>query len=298
MRRRILSVGPTDIYLHMGTLLFAAYALLTGSWPMLLTATVSILLHECAHAAAAAIAGQPPRELELTPLGAVMRLEDEARLPLLRRLAMLAAGPLMTLLLCGIALRLTAAGHLSVPTGRMIFAANLALLLLNLLPALPLDGGRILSLVLSSFLPSAVVQRVIRTLGMVMGCAAIAGSIWLSWRFGGWNWSLAACGCFLCYSAWAATTTFAMAQLRQLMDRKIELERRGWFSCRERAILATQPLHRAVRLLTPRALTTFWIIEPGTMKPLATLDEPELIAVWLEHPEMNCIEAARREDTQ
>lgn len=291
MRRRICTVGPTDVYLHLGTLLFVVYALLTGCWPSLLASFLSILLHECAHALAAAILGQPPREMELTPLGAVLRLEDEERLPPLRRLLMLAAGPAMTLLLCLLALRMTAWGWLPVAVGRRLFTANLAILAVNLLPALPLDGGRILTLLLACLLRPETVRRIVRALGTLLGLAAIGGSLWLSWRFGGWNWSLAAAGCFLLYSASTATTTLALHELRRLMDRKIALESRGHASVHRMAILADQPLHRAVRLLHPRALTEFAVTERATLRPMGILTEERLIARYLEQPDMTCLAA-------
>ena len=108
-----MTIGPTALYIHAGTLLFAGYALLAGALPMLLCASVSILLHEAAHGAAAALAGEPPLEMELTPLGAVLRLEDAERMPAGKRLLMLAAGPAMTLLLCFLSLRMTEWGVLT-----------------------------------------------------------------------------------------------------------------------------------------------------------------------------------------
>lgn len=267
------------------------YALAAGLWPMLLTAFVSVLLHECAHAVTAALCGEAPLEMELTPLGAVLRLEDEERLPPLRRLLMLAAGPVMTLLLCFLALWLTQGRVLPLETGRRLFMANLSILLLNLLPALPLDGGRMLALGLSCFLRGETVRRIIRISGTVLGIAAIGGSAWMAWRWGSWNLSLAAAGCFLLYSGAQATTTQALAELRMLMDRKILLERRGFLRCRSVAILAGESLRRAVRLLAPRAMTDFQLVEPGTMRRVGTLTENQLIAAYLDHPEMTCAEA-------
>ncbi len=291
MKRRILTIGETDVYLHGGSVLFAGYALLAGSWPMMLMAFLSILLHECAHGLAAWLLGQPPQEMELTPMGAVLRLEDEDRLSPLRRLVMLAAGPGMTLLLCFLALRLTEAGWLSLAAGRRLFNANLAILLLNLLPALPLDGGRMLSLLLGRFLRQETVRRILRILGTALGLAAIGGSLWLSFRYGSWNWSLAAAGCFLMYSATEATTAQALAELRMLMDRKIALETRGFAPCRRMAILSTQPLRRALRLLAPRTLTEFLVVPPGSLRPEAVLSEEQLIAAWLDQPHQTCGEA-------
>lgn len=293
MRRRICTIGQTEVYLHLATALFGAYVLLSGAWRTALAGFLSILLHEGAHALAATLLGQPPEEIEVTPMGAVMRLEDEERLPPLRRALMLAAGPVMTALLALLALQLTALGWMNMATGRALFLSNVTILMVNLLPALPLDGGRMLTLLLSCFLRAETVRRIVRTLGTVLGLAAIGGSLWLSWRFGGWNWSLAAAGCFLMYSAATATTTQAMAELRRLMDRKTLLEGRGYAPVRRVAVIADVPLHQAMRLLHPRRLTEFVVTERGTMRAIGVLTEAEAVGAWLDAPQMQCGEALR-----
>jgi len=288
VRRRVLTVGTTDIYLHLGTVLFAAYAILTGNWQSFAVSMLSITLHEGAHAAMASLFGHPPGELELTPLGAVMRMEEEEKLPVWKRTAMIAAGPLMTLLLCFLALHGTVAGMLPVESGRRLFSANAAILAVNLLPALPLDGGRLLALLLTCFLRPEQQRTVMRAAGTALGVAVIGGSVWLAWQFGRWNWSLAAVGCFLLYSSALATTTAAMAELRMLMDRKISLEVHGQMPIKWRMLLSDQRVCRAIRLLDPRAVTCFMLTERGSMKQFGWLTEQEVISTYLAQPEVTC----------
>lgn len=293
MRRRIGTVGQTDVYLHLATALFAVYVIFSGARQTALAGFVSILLHEGAHALAAALLGQPPREIEVTPMGAVMRLEDEERLPPLRRALMLAAGPVMTGLLTHLSLWTAAHGWLGLSAARALFLANAAILTVNLLPALPLDGGRLLALLLGRFLRGETVAQIMRSVGSLLGMAVIGASIWMAWRHGVWNWSLAAAGCFLIYSASTATTTLAMHHLRALMERKTLLEGRGHIGMRHIAVLADTPLHEAVRLLSPRVLTEFTLMQQGTMEAAGILTEARLIAGYLECPQMTCVEAAR-----
>ncbi len=295
MRWRLCTLGATDVYLHLATLAFVAYACLLGFGPMLAVSLASIVLHEAAHAAA--LCGQMPGEIEITPLGAVLRLEDEERLPLLRRALMLLAGPAMTLLLCLAAIKLTQFGILAPAVGRLLFQSNLSLLALNLLPALPLDGGRLLSLLLSPFCKPATVRNIMRGLGTALGVVAIVTNVYVSWRHGGWNLSLASCGCFLLYSAATGVTTQAMAELRQFMDRKIFLENQGSVPCRTIAILAGQPLRHALRRLAPRCVTLFLLIEPGTMRRLGLVTEHQIIAAYLDRPEQTCLDVLRKEST-
>ncbi|WP_116211748.1 site-2 protease family protein [Streptomyces olivoreticuli] len=110
--------------------------------------TVSLLLHESAHAVIARRAGIQVEDITVWGLGGVTRL-GRAATPRVQ-LAVSAAGPLTSLFLGGIVL---AAGygaghalHWALTSAVLVWAgwANLLLGAFNLLPATPLDGGRIL----------------------------------------------------------------------------------------------------------------------------------------------------------
>jgi Zn-dependent protease/CBS domain-containing protein len=122
----------------------AAYALgLLGALGLF----AGILLHELGHAVVARRHGIPVEEIDLWLLGGVARLEGEAKAPG-DELRFAAAGPAVT---AGIAavlglLRVAVGGQL--PTWALALLdyelfVNVAILAFNLLPAFPLDGGRI-----------------------------------------------------------------------------------------------------------------------------------------------------------
>lgn len=287
-RHRLFAIGSTDIFLHPAAVLFALYAAMTGHGGWLLAGMFSFFLHECAHGFAAALLGCTPKSIEITPLGALMRLEDEAALPPGRRLAMLLAGPAASLLLCWTALLLTRCGIIGRHAGQLLFMTNLSILLINLLPALPLDGGRVLALFLSLFLSADSVRRAMRSLGVVLGCVCIALNLLLTWEMGGWNLSLACAGCFLMYAACTGTTTAALAELRAFMDRKLRLEQRGCMGCRVVAVTETLTLRGAVGALAPSFYTLFLLIQPGTMRCLGYVTEERVISCYLLTPGETC----------
>ena len=106
-----------------------------------------ILLHELGHAVVARRRGVEVEEIDLWLLGGVARLKGEPRRPQDELLFAL-AGPAVTLLLgAGFgAARLLAGGA---PDWALAFLdyqlqVTVAILVLNLLPAFPLDGGRVL----------------------------------------------------------------------------------------------------------------------------------------------------------
>ena len=115
---------------------------------------VSVVLHEYGHALTAAQFGVKTRRITLLPIGGVASLErmpDRPRHELLIALA----GPAVTLcIVIALYIGLRAAGAptdtpSATTTGLAAFFAglmwiNVALLLFNLLPAFPMDGGRVL----------------------------------------------------------------------------------------------------------------------------------------------------------
>ena len=112
---------------------------------------VSVLVHELAHAAAAARSGLKVSGITLRVFGGATELEGHPR-GAATELRIALAGPIMTLVLFALFL---AAGQLltAAPAPVLAVTNNLALingllLAFNLIPAVPLDGGRILRAVL------------------------------------------------------------------------------------------------------------------------------------------------------
>jgi len=106
---------------------------------------LSVLLHEISHALAAKSFGMTVRSIELHFLGGVTAIEEEATTP--RREAVIAAvGPLTSLAVGGTcwALAPLAPEGLLRFTVQTLAGANLVIGVLNLVPGLPLDGGRVL----------------------------------------------------------------------------------------------------------------------------------------------------------
>jgi Zn-dependent protease len=105
---------------------------------------LSVLIHELAHCVVARAFRLAVRRVLLYPLGGFSEIEQEPPTPSQEFLVSV-AGPVISLVLAGIAAGLTRV----VPDGLpnllidQLFRANLLVGIFNLLPGLPLDGGRI-----------------------------------------------------------------------------------------------------------------------------------------------------------
>jgi Zn-dependent protease len=107
---------------------------------------LSVLVHELSHSLVARRFGLPVRRILLYPLGGISEIETEPQTPG-REFLVAVAGPALSLVLAAIAWALTRViGGTSVLAVLVdqLMRANLIVGIFNLLPGLPLDGGRML----------------------------------------------------------------------------------------------------------------------------------------------------------
>ncbi len=196
-------IRGVEVRLHLTFVLLLAFVWLTelgsahgpGSLrPLALVAIVlgSVLLHEIAHAVVGHVTSQPHAIL-LFPLGGVMLSDDSAPLPV-------DLGPEVRAALAGPAINLLAAGVIAAGTSAFVpqdlLAAplvsssgllrsalwiNLFLGVVNLLPAYPLDGGRILRLHFLRQEDSIRAMRRAISYGQMISTALIFAGVWHSW---------------------------------------------------------------------------------------------------------------------
>ena len=185
-------VAGTEIKVHFTFVLFlgwwafggyqqdgASGAFTAALW--LLAVFGCILLHEFGHILMARRFGVRTPDVILLPIGGVARLEripEEPRQELLIALAGPAVTAVIALILYGI-IRLSgdAAGLGDLSPSRpflsLLMNVNVYLLLFNLIPAFPMDGGRVLRALLASRMGLIRGTRVAATLGQ--GIALIGG---------------------------------------------------------------------------------------------------------------------------
>ena len=135
----------------------------------------SILAHELGHSVVARARGVPIAGIDLHLFGGVAKMAAPPRSPS-DEIAIALAGPAVSLLIGGAAIALNAA----LPQSLLVWlgGANLMLGLFNLLPALPLDGGRVLRAMLAKrrglFGGTRVAVTVSRVIAVLLGVAALA----------------------------------------------------------------------------------------------------------------------------
>jgi len=194
---RVARIAGIDINVHVTFGLILLFGAIQWGVPygargalfgalLMLVLFMCVVLHELGHSLVAQAFGIPVRDITLLPIGGVARMEKNPSKPV-HELLIAAAGPLVNVALAtmlwiatdvGATLASTPVPDLAkqmtpgLPTALLwLFLSNVFLAAFNLIPAFPMDGGRMLRAVLAMSLGFAIA-----TLSwFVMGSSATLG---------------------------------------------------------------------------------------------------------------------------
>src|SRR5215471_5885196 len=187
---RLFQVRGITVFLHWSWLLAAAYEITSrvGSYSTPIWNVVEyvglfaiVTLHEFGHALACRSVGGRANEILLWPFGGIAFVDPPTRPG--ATLWSIAAGPLVNVALVPIFGSLTLLVSYSlIPVGHVLLRSltfvNVGLLVFNLLPIYPLDGGQILGSLLWFIIGRA--RSIVVT--AVIGLAGVAGMVLLALR--------------------------------------------------------------------------------------------------------------------
>jgi Zn-dependent protease len=190
-------IAGIDIFLDMMfvlVLLLFAYPYFTSGDTQMMSAgfiivvgvLLSLLLHELGHAFVGKLFGARVVSIDLTGIGGVANFERSLPASVIARTLIYLAGPAVNLLLWlalnAITERTAGIGLLALPFA-VLAPINFLLMLFNLLPAYPLDGGHTLDAWLAAIVGATWATRIVAGLGLAvalgLGVYAFPGSIFL-----------------------------------------------------------------------------------------------------------------------
>ncbi len=170
-----------DTRVHASFLLLLGWAAMSGwqgggTWVAAVVGVVfmvavfaSVVAHELGHALTARAFGIRTRQILLLPIGGVAQIEQAHMRPRVELLVAL-AGPVVSLLLAGLLFTGVAITGGSLTPDSFIAAlawTNLGLAVFNMLPAFPMDGGRVLRAALAQRMGHIRATAIATTFGKV-----------------------------------------------------------------------------------------------------------------------------------
>jgi Zn-dependent protease/CBS domain-containing protein len=182
---KIATVAGIPIRIHFTFVLFFVWVAVAGqglSWPLLiLTLFACVILHELGHALTAQHFDVQTRDITLYPIGGVAMLQGR---PTPRQELWIAlAGPAVNIAIAALLLPVVLVNQPGIKLQTLmgssfvanVMIANITLALFNLIPAFPMDGGRVLRAALALNMPEEKATQIAASIGQAL---AIGFGLW------------------------------------------------------------------------------------------------------------------------
>jgi len=253
---------------------------------------LSLIAHELAHLVVIRSFDLRVSEVELLPFGGVARLEDLVENDPYVESTLAMAGPLANFALAAL-FHFTGWGQ-NAELGGLFLETNLVLGLFNLLPALPLDGGRLWRAHLArrvGFQQASVrlvlTGRIVALLLLLVGLlAGLLGSFWPN---------LFILGGFLFLAAGREKRETMFVIMRQLMEKGELIQSEGVLPAVELVALENLPLREVLRRFAPHKYHLVLTVNEE-LQPQSSLPEKELLeALFRYGPEVTMKDISRKD---
>ena len=264
----------TDFTLPLPALLMPFLAARLGLGGRIGTVILSLTLHEAAHLLAARLLHVRIEEIRLAPFGGSAKIENPYALPLSTIVPVAAAGPCANLLLILAAASAAHWGWISPLSAVALLRANLTLMLFNLIPALPLDGGRILFAALSVRHSEETSLKICLRASRALAGILIVLTVWGGVFRGKWNLTLLLAAVFLVASIHDERDALVRSRaerLSQALSSPTEAR-----PARIYQVSAEMTAKRALSLLRPRE--TAWFVLMNRSRPICVLGAETILS--------------------
>jgi len=239
---------------------------------------VSILFHELAHIITALALKGKVRSLDVLPLGFKAAISDmpEKRLA---GIAVYSSGPFVNVLLCILFFSLrtfnTGLSYLNLAA-----SVNIYLAVFNLLPALPLDGGQIMNLLLADRVGFFSAGKIIRNLSFIVSALLIASGIVQSFGSGN-NFGLLLIGIYMLFNFKRSKGEAALMNITLLLKKRSLMLDKGVYPVRHIAAMGSRRVGEVLKHMDFNKFHIVYIMD-SHMKLIGMVTEQDVLDSMLE----------------
>ncbi|EXX85142.1 Zn-dependent protease [Paenibacillus darwinianus] len=269
------NVHPLFVLVMLGSVV-------TGYLAELIVLFAIVLVHEFGHVAAAKALGWRVREIKLLPFGGVAETEEAGTVSAAEEAWVAAAGPLQNAWMAAAAWALGRWAGWDEDWAAYIVRANIMIGLFNLLPVLPLDGGKLLQAAIGGGFSYYRTLQWGAALSLVFSAGMIVYA-WLPLHEGGIQLNLFTIGLFLFVSNWTYRRNLPYVFLRFLMSRNAvsEASRERGTPAEPIVVTGRQTIGGILRMLRRGHYHLIYVTGEGG-RLLGVLPEERIIERYLE----------------
>lgn len=272
---RIGKIRGTQLIVHNGFMGIMALFIVAGLLSKAMIVFACILIHELAHVFIAVSYGLRVKEIELLPIGGVARIQGLSNTSPAIETRVAFAGPLVNFALAGVVWAISWYSTWDWLDNAFFVETNLALGLFNLLPALPLDGGRIYRAGLTKLVGYRQATEQAANVGRITAVCMAAAGLW-SIYYGAINFTLLFLAIFLYLAATREHGMASYACMQHLTRKKEELLHKGVLLTEQFTAVSTTPLRDIIRWFEPQKYHTVFVLEENC-QPKCLLTEAEIL---------------------
>lgn len=238
----------------------------------------SLAAHELAHLLVAGVMGVEVETLRLSPLGGSLRLAADLGQEPQIEIPVALAGPVQSFFLAGLGYLLRGAPLWDQALVDFFVDLNLSLGFFNLLPALPLDGGRALRGLLAHRHGHAQVTRWMAAAGRLTGVGLVLAGL-LAAGMGSPFWTALIAGPLVFLEAGREESALLYRSIRSLLRRRGDLRERRVIPARALVALASCRVREVIPHLASRSYHVVLVVDES-LEPLGTLTETRLVEAF------------------
>lgn len=232
-----------------------------------------LIVHEWAHVLTAAALGMTITEMELLPFGCAAKIQCFT-MSRPREMIVAAAGPAVNMVFACLIFIIDKYFY-SIRVAEKLISANIAIAAINMLPALPLDGGRIARAAFASLLGNKRATKVTACAGVFFAAIMIGIGVYASFK-NAFNPSLFLLGFFLCISAIKELKNAPYTLIRDFSGKRKSIDKRKTLSINRFAAMQSDKINDIMREFESGKYNIVTVLD-NDMGVLGELDERQIL---------------------
>ncbi len=137
------------IHIHITTYIFGLLCILTGLFKAFISIYLVIFIHELGHIIIALLFDYKIKEIDIYPFGGYIVFDYDINSSFISELLVSIGGILSQFILYLILIKIYSSSYIY----NLTYSYNITMLIFNTLPLIPLDGSKVLNIIINKFIP-------------------------------------------------------------------------------------------------------------------------------------------------
>lgn len=266
-----MKIDDFKLKINPFTWVFILLLIITGFYLESVNIILTIIIHEMSHYYVAKKLNVTVIQVEIFPFGGAAIFDSDIFIRPDLEIVIALAGPLSNIIFI---LLLIILSELTKVSFDYLIKINILMCVFNLLPGVPLDGGRVLKSILSRFIGITKANNVAVKISYVISFLLIYAGI-LTFIYGNKNYVLITTAVFLIISANKERKLSAYFNLRDVAYKKEEFYKKGCMNVKQIAVLENQKLIKIINCFLPLKYHIIVVLDKN-LREKCRLTETEL----------------------